>query len=89
MKAKKFSFSLVPALVGFSIAGLVACGFSYLTGLSFWAAFAIVVVAMLVNGFIAEIEDNEPGGFNNPLPPADSNTSPENRKNPERNDSNR
>jgi hypothetical protein len=29
----------------------------------------LVAFALLVNGWIAEIEDNAPGGFNNPKPP--------------------
>jgi hypothetical protein len=31
------------------------------------AVFVIIVpVAMIANGFLAEVEDNAPGGFNNP-----------------------
>ena len=26
----------------------------------------VLILAMLLNGFIAEVEDNSPGGFNNP-----------------------
>jgi len=69
MKTSKFSFAPIPALIGLSIATLVGWGFSYISGLSFWIAFAIVIVSMLINGFIAEAEDNAPGGFNNPAPP--------------------
>jgi len=32
----------------------------------FWAGALIAIFGMLVNGFIAEFEDNQPGGFNNP-----------------------
>jgi len=35
--------------------------------LPFWASFIIVVVAMALNGILAEYEDNLPGGFNNPM----------------------
>ena len=33
-----------------------------------WIIFGVVVVlvAMIANGFIANVEDNSPGGFNNP-----------------------
>ena len=39
-----------------------------LSGLNFWACLALVVGAMLLNGHIATIEDDWPGGFNNPDP---------------------
>lgn len=29
----------------------------------------LIPVALIVNGLIAEWEDNQPGGFNNPKPP--------------------
>jgi hypothetical protein len=38
------------------------------SGLNFWACLALVVGAMLFNGYIATIEDDWPGGFNNPDP---------------------
>lgn len=38
-------------------------------GIGFWAGALLVAFALLVNGWIAEIEDNAPGGFNNPKPP--------------------
>jgi hypothetical protein len=33
-----------------------------------WIIFGVIVVllAILANGFIAKVEDNSPGGFNNP-----------------------
>jgi hypothetical protein len=37
--------------------------------LNFWVALVLVIGAMLVNGYIAAIEDDWPGGFNNPDPP--------------------
>lgn len=37
--------------------------------LNFWACLVLVVGAMLLNGYIATIEDDWPGGFNNPDPP--------------------
>jgi hypothetical protein len=36
--------------------------------LDFWACLVLVVGAMLLNGYIATIEDDWPGGFNNPDP---------------------
>jgi hypothetical protein len=40
----------------------------------YWACLAIVVGSMVVNGWLAEWEDNRPGGFNNPTP--DERTAP-------------
>ena len=74
MKVRKPSFSLVPALIGLSVAALVAWGVSHLSGFGFWPFFAIVVVAMLINGFVAEAEDDAPVGFNHPLPRDQSQT---------------
>lgn len=31
-----------------------------------WAVLAIVIIAILVNGVLATIEDDRPGGFSNP-----------------------
>ncbi|MDQ3566399.1 MAG: hypothetical protein M3436_20765 [Pseudomonadota bacterium] len=70
MRAKKFTFHRISFLIALSAASLVGWALSYFSGLSFWIAFFIVIAAMLINGFIAEVEDNAPGGFNNPLPPA-------------------
>ena len=39
-----------------------------LSGIPFWACFAIALVALLLNGWLAVWEDNQPGGFNNPNP---------------------
>jgi hypothetical protein len=49
--------------------GLVALGALLLRAISdmpFWACFLIALGALLVNGWLAEWEDNQPGGFNNP-----------------------
>ena len=32
----------------------------------FWTIFVIIVVAILINGWIAGWEDDRPGGFHNP-----------------------
>jgi hypothetical protein len=39
---------------------------SYFSGLSFGYSALICIVAMLINGFVATIEDELPDGFNNP-----------------------
>ena len=54
-------------LVGLLIAVFVGYAFSTFTGIKFWASFSIVVVVMLLNGLLAEYEDNLHGGFNNPM----------------------
>mgnify|MGYP000718144360 CR=1 FL=1 len=35
-------------------------------GSGFWITFGIAIVAILINGVIATVEDNRSGGFNNP-----------------------
>ena len=44
------------------VAGLV----SYFSALAYWPAFGIVLFALVVNGFVATVEDDLPGGFSNP-----------------------
>jgi hypothetical protein len=39
----------------------------------------IVPSALIANGWLAEWEDNQPGGFNNPLPPTEMKPTDENR----------
>jgi hypothetical protein len=50
-----------------AIAVIIGALISWFSSLPFWASFAIVVVAMVLNGVLAEYEDNLPGGFNNPM----------------------
>jgi peptidoglycan/LPS O-acetylase OafA/YrhL len=69
MKLKKIRFAPIPGIIGFSVAALIAWAISHWTDFPFWGAFAIVIGAMIVNGIIAGVEDNAPGGFNNPHPP--------------------
>jgi hypothetical protein len=58
-----------PSFLAFAgISALVGAGLHYFAGLSFWYAGVIVAGAMLVNGIVAAIEDEGPGGFNNPKP---------------------
>jgi hypothetical protein len=48
------------------VVALIAAGFSALSRLPFWWAFLIVAGAILVNGWVATLEDDLPGGFDNP-----------------------
>lgn len=48
------------------LVSVLAAGLSAASGLRFWWAFVIVAVAVLVNGFVATLEDHLPGGFSNP-----------------------
>jgi len=52
--------------VWLGVVGLVGAGLSAISGISFWWAFLIVAVAILINGLVATLEDDLPGGFNNP-----------------------
>jgi hypothetical protein len=54
-----------PALWILAIAAVSACLAAF-TPLSFWALLAIIVGSVLVNGLLATVEDDLPGGFNNP-----------------------
>lgn len=36
-------------------------------GLGFWVGFGLTAVAMFVNGWLATVEDEQPGGFHNPV----------------------
>jgi hypothetical protein len=78
MKEGKFSFAPIPAFIGLSIAALAAWPISYFSGFGFWPVLGITAVAMLINGFIAIVEDNTPGGFNNPPSPDNEEPPPEN-----------
>jgi hypothetical protein len=59
-------FSFPDFLAGMAIAALGALALRAFSGLPFWGCFAITVLAVLVNGWLATWEDNQPGGFNNP-----------------------
>ncbi len=54
--------------ISMTIASALALGLHALSGLNFWIRLLIVVCGMLLNGYIATIEDDWPGGFNNPEP---------------------
>lgn len=51
-----------------TVAVLLALGMHAVSGVNIWICFGLVMVCMLVNGIIATIEDEMPGGFNNPEP---------------------
>ena len=52
--------------IGLAVWGVVAFALHAFSGMPLWIAFAIVVSAMLLNGLAATLEDDLPGGFNNP-----------------------
>ncbi|MFT2090934.1 hypothetical protein [Paraglaciecola sp. 2405UD69-4] len=52
--------------VSIIIASCVTGVISYFSGLSFWVVFGVTVVAMFIIVIVADVEDNAPGGFNNP-----------------------
>lgn len=54
-----------PALWILVIAAASACLAAF-TPLSIWAALAIIAGSVLINGLLATVEDDLPGGFNNP-----------------------
>lgn len=53
-------------IVSLIIASCVAGALSYFSGLSFWVLLGVTVVAMFIIGIVADVEDNDLGGFNNP-----------------------
>ena len=48
------------------VCSVIATGVWYFTDFGFWPALGIIVAAVLVNGWLATWEDEQPGGFNNP-----------------------
>lgn len=64
---KKY-FDLPAFTIALVVSSLIAGTISYFSELNFWIILVIILVAMVINGFIAEAEDNVPGGFNNPTP---------------------
>ncbi|WP_304360006.1 hypothetical protein [Collimonas fungivorans] len=48
------------------VAAMLAAVLAAISGLRFWWAFLIVVAAILINGWVATLEDELPGGLNNP-----------------------
>ena len=58
-------FTLSPKHFAIWLGVVAATGLdlSYVTGLSYWGASAMVMAALAITGFVAEIEDRSPGGF--------------------------
>ncbi len=54
----------------FAVFLMIVAGVSFAVSkwfdVSYWIAFIIIAVALLIVGWIASIEDEMPGGFNNP-----------------------
>ena len=48
------------------IIATVSAGIAAAAGWHFWWVFAIITAAILGNGLVATLEDDLPGGFNNP-----------------------
>jgi hypothetical protein len=55
-------------LIWMTIVSVLAFGLHALSGLNLWICFVMAVCGMLLNGYIATLEDEWPGGFNNPEP---------------------
>jgi hypothetical protein len=52
------AFVIISAILGGAVAALAK--------LNFWIAFAMAAAAIYANGLLAMVEDDMPGGFNNP-----------------------
>jgi len=53
-------------VVSITLVAVIAAGISKWSDLGYWPSFMIVAAAILFNGFVATVEDDLPGGFNNP-----------------------
>jgi hypothetical protein len=49
--------------ISMTIASALALGLHALSGLNFWICLAIAIGSMLLNGYLATVEDDWPGGF--------------------------
>lgn len=58
--------SLALRLFPWILSTLLAVGLSAVSGMSFLVSFVIATLAIFVNGLVATLEDDLPGGFNNP-----------------------
>lgn len=72
MKLKSLKFVPVPAVIGLSIVTLIAWCISHWTGFPFWGVLATVVIFMIINGIIAEVEDEASRAFDKPQHPKTS-----------------
>jgi len=55
---RRYRYIVLPAAVAAAIAG----GTTLLTGISFWIGFGIALIAILINGLVATIEDRSRAG---------------------------
>ena len=55
-------------LIGLCIAGLLSLIAMKWFGAPFWISFILIVLAMYINGLIADHEDRKPGEFEKPVP---------------------
>ncbi len=61
-----------PSFLAFAgVSALAGAALHYFAGLSFWIGVTIGAGALLLNGIVATVEDETPGGFNNPKPKQD------------------
>ena len=50
-------------VIWLGIVAVVGLGLSYISGLPYWGASAVIAAALIVTGLVAEIEDRSPGSF--------------------------
>jgi hypothetical protein len=48
-------------VVGISVAGLAAGIISLISGMNFWLTLGIAIAALLINGYVAAVEDRDAG----------------------------
>ena len=65
--SNKWSFNYTMFVISVSIAAVIAFGIHKFTGLNFWICLGLVVFGILINGLVATIEDELPGGYHNPI----------------------
>ena len=58
-----WSLSPKHLVIWLGVVAVVGLGLSYISGLPYWGASAIIAAALIVTGFVAEIEDRSPGGL--------------------------
>ena len=56
---KKWFFKLDVFVIMIAVCAIIAAVTVWITGLNFWVLGAILVIAVLINGFIASIEDGD------------------------------
>lgn len=52
--------------VFYLVIALIACGISWWLKFNFWLIFLVIFGSILLTGIIARLEDDMPGGYNNP-----------------------